>query len=515
MLRAADAVVAGRVERIESVTNEEGTFSNVTLTVEQSLGAHVGSRVVLVEPSGETRAQYRWIFGSPTFYVGERVLVFVKQDRRGRLRTLYLGMGKFRIVRSSAGEEYAVQNFMESAAWNPRTRRLQHAFARSYRLEALLAQLKDARPISPRRLRKLTGVPARGPILRPRFALTGPPAVRWFAPDDGQTILFRIDPEGDASIGPHNSIQAAKDALQAWSEPACTDLRFDAEEQVEPAPFASCDGRSQILFNDPFGDIADPVDCVGVLGVGGICGAPGEPRPFAGSLFYPISEGDVIIANGFGECSFWNIPALAEILTHEIGHAIGLAHSSEDPNERNPLLADATMYYRAHFDYRGATLADDDRAAVCALYPANESAMLTFDRAAIIFDTRENPSRNRLFVEGTWRTGDSRWQPATNPFFLAVSDGARRLISAAVSPGEWLRSSQNNRLRWRARTSSGVVILDLVQRDAQTYDFTLSARTDAIQPPPSGSLTVSMTLGEASSTVPLMLRPKARLLHYP
>ncbi len=515
LFAAADAAILGQVEGIESVTNEEGTFTNVTIAVERALGAYSNSRVVLVEPGGETAVQRRWVFGSPTFHLGERVLVFVDHSARGFARSLYLGLGKFRIVRSREGEQYAVQNLTEAVVWDAQRRRSQRSFSRTYRLEALLRRLEMQHTRRPRTARKLSSTPMRGTSSRPRFAFSGPAAARWFAPDRGEPITVGIDPTGDLRIGPHNSIAAARDALQAWSNVACTAVRFLAEEEVVPAPFAACDGKTQILFNDPFEDIADPVNCVGVLGIGGICGASALPQSFSGSQFFEISEGDVIIANGFADCPFWNIPGLAEVLTHEVGHALGLAHSSDDPEERDRLRSEATMYYRAHFDYRGAALRDDDRAAICALYPAPSETTLSFDRAALVFDGREAPPRHRLLVEGTFRVADPAWQLATDAFFLTVRDGARTLVYAGIAPQDWLRSTRNNRFRWRARSAVGVTAIDLVQRDAQTYDFILLSRSATIQPSATGSLTVSMALGENSTTTPLSLRPGARLLRFP
>lgn len=515
LFAAADAVIVGRVEAIESVTNDEGTFTNITVNVELALGADTPQQLVLVEPGGDTAAQRRWVFGLPTFYLGERVLVFVDRSRRGFARSLYLALGKFRIVRGKNGQDYAVQNLVEGAAWSPKQRRMQRSFSRTYRLETLLERLGKLQRRRPRAARKLTSAPVRGPWVRPRFAFSGPAAARWFAPDSGQPLAFRIDPAGDAAIGPHNSIQAAKDAFQAWSNVACTALRFQVEEGVEPSPFAHCDGKSQVVFNDPFDDIGDPVNCVGVLGVGGVCGASGEARSFSGSSFFEISEGDVVIANGFAGCPFWNIPGLAEVLTHEVGHALGLAHSSDDPEERDPLRFDATMYFRAHFDYRGAALREDDRAAICSLYPTESETTVSFERAALVFDAREKPARHRLLLEGTFRVADPAWQLGTDAFFLAVRDGARTLVYAGISPRDWLRNARNNRYRWRARTAVGVTVVDVVQRDPQTYDFTLLARGDAVQPSATGSLTVSVTLGEASATTALPLRPGARLLRFP
>ena len=50
----------------------------------------------------------------------------------------------------------------------------------------------------------------------------------------------------------------------------------------------------------------------------------------------------------------------AEVAAHEIGHAIGLDHSSE---------GGATMFQTAHNDGRCAALRDDDRAGLSFVYP--------------------------------------------------------------------------------------------------------------------------------------------------
>src|SRR5205814_10654087 len=63
----------------------------------------------------------------------------------------------------------------------------------------------------------------------------------------------------------------------------------------------------------------------------------------------------------------------ATVTTHAIGHAIATGHSSENDNEPAPVLKDATMYYRAHFGGRGASVHADDMAAVRFVYPSATS----------------------------------------------------------------------------------------------------------------------------------------------
>src|SRR5262249_14403524 len=133
-----------------------------------------------------------------------------------------------------------------------------------------------------------------------------------------------------------------------------------------PAPLR-CDGLSQIVFNDPFKEMPKPVACSGVLALGGYCTSTASME-LDGQTFFRITEGNITFNQGFASCSFWNVTNLGEVATHELGHTIGIGHSSES-DDAPPDLKDATMYYRAHFDGRGASLRADDIAAVRTLYP--------------------------------------------------------------------------------------------------------------------------------------------------
>jgi hypothetical protein len=95
----------------------------------------------------------------------------------------------------------------------------------------------------------------------------------------------------------------------------------------------------------------------------------------AAQPFHRILTADVIVNDGLS-CFFSRsaspAKAMAEILAHELGHALGLGHSCGDLRTPlcagNPGLDQALMRAFVHDDGRGARLEDDDRAGLRALY---------------------------------------------------------------------------------------------------------------------------------------------------
>jgi matrixin/thrombospondin type 3 repeat protein len=207
------------------------------------------------------------------------------------------------------------------------------------------------------------------------FTFMDSPPGRWFEPDRGQPVAYAVA-GGDSALGVDASINAIDGALAAWTNVSGASIVLVRGGSTDPAPLR-CDGLSQIVFDDPFDEMPRPTACSGVLALGGYCTASAT-EVLNGTTFYRITEGNITFNRGFSGCDFWDQTNLAEIATHELGHTIGIGHSSEDDNAA-PTLKDATMYYRAHFDGRGAAVHADDIAAVRALYPGPGGADPTVD----------------------------------------------------------------------------------------------------------------------------------------
>ncbi len=283
-----------------------------------------------------------------------------------------------------------------------------------------------------------------------------------------------------------------------------------------PTPFSECDGSTEISFNDPFSEIADPVGCGGVLAVGGVCADSRAPESFKGALFYSITEGDVVVSNGFGGCPFWDATNLAELLTHEVGHTLGLAHSSEDPNEPDQSLRDATMYYAAHFDGRGAALMADDVAGICALYPAGRTGAVSLRRFAIVFDSAALRPRDRLIVDGVLKLSTGSFAASADTLIIDLHAAGTRVFRLAVPPGAWKTDGAQTRFRYVGTTGSGTSTVLLTLATPGSLRFSVRARALDLSPAHADPVVMSLALGSANVTeTVLALRSSARTRVYP
>src|SRR5262249_46534228 len=99
LARSADAILVGRIARLETVADRAGAISTlVTVDVEQAYKGHVGSTLTLKQPGGRIGDRMLWIAGSPRFTQGERQLLFVSAHRDGTARTTAFGLGQFSLT---------------------------------------------------------------------------------------------------------------------------------------------------------------------------------------------------------------------------------------------------------------------------------------------------------------------------------------------------------------------------------------------------------------------------------
>jgi hypothetical protein len=359
LAESAEAALIGLVTSVDPVVDaDDGSIQTYVSIVPDAIlfGDLPPDEVVLRERGGEVSGRRERVFGVPRYAVGERVLVFVTPAADGARHTTAMAMGKYRLSAGDDGAVVAARSFDEgSVVLDPQSGGLATAPQRTD-LSDLLARIAEVRSIRmPPRIDPTADTIEESES----FTYLGKPS-RWFEPDQGSPVEFLVcPPEGHPELSAQAK-QAVAEALDAWSFDPLSSLVLVDGTLDEPMSFNSCSGPNRVIFDDPFDEVDDPYDCTGVVAIGGYCVLGSETRSLDGQTFRRIQVGRVTFADGWSGCAFWNPCNMAEVATHEVGHAIGLGHSTSKG---------ATMEPVAQFDGRCGGLAKDDLAGLRALYP--------------------------------------------------------------------------------------------------------------------------------------------------
>jgi hypothetical protein len=415
------AIVEGRVVATESVWDpaRRAVFTYVALDVATVYkGALSPGHVVLEQLGGVTDDIATELPGAPRLAAGDRVVAFLNTDRRGVLHVAHLSIGLFRVHSDpKTGVETVVRDSgaavleLGGAACAATSRAPRDAFLE--RLRATLAATAGEAATYDERwagIPILAVPPGFAPSYRPQPSFTLiPPGFRWFEPDSGIAIPYKVN--GSTAPTPSKGLDEARAALGAWSHVSSSSLELKYAGRSSGGG-RRADGANEIAFGDPLDELDDPVNCTGVIAAGGVTTAAGEATTYAGKPFHRIAEGDVVVNDGF-DCLLSNSTVLMEVLTHELGHTVGLGHSSERLDEPAGALKDATMYFAIHDDDRGASLRVDDSQAVRTLY-ARPASM-----GPLALLTTDVPNA----VPGSRYMAELRARGGTTPYVFEVSSG--------------------------------------------------------------------------------------------
>ena len=117
LVREADAVVQGRVLKVESFWEPTGTVivSEAMVQVEEAVIGRTPTIVRVKTFGGEVDGFYVDAHGFPTFQADERVLLFLEDDGEDTMRVTGYQLGQYRLVPGEGGAELAVPALDEGA----------------------------------------------------------------------------------------------------------------------------------------------------------------------------------------------------------------------------------------------------------------------------------------------------------------------------------------------------------------------------------------------------------------
>jgi hypothetical protein len=197
------------------------------------------------------------------------------------------------------------------------------------------------------------------------FTLLGG-GVRWREADNSQPILWYRNTLRPSPIQGADTDTEIRTALAAWTDPptATITLAFGGTRDVpiqvtageDPYCSAGNLGVGLITFGDPLNELP-----VGVLAIGGGCGTA-ETHVVSGQAFQAFTHGLVVLNDDAAMEGYRTPPNITRILEHEVGHAIGLGHTSEQGNIMYPSCCPS-------FIPLPPAIGGDDLAGLVFIYP--------------------------------------------------------------------------------------------------------------------------------------------------
>lgn len=197
--------------------------------------------------------------------------------------------------------------------------------------------------------------------------------------DGGLPVVYYIDDDAlPTSISRTEARQAVENTLNEWAAVSHLEFVFGGYQSLGQRP-DTLDPDDRALYLQLHNLHNHPSVGGGTLGVGGssqIAGFAGDGATVNARQFRRRDNGYVVLDHT--SATMENLDTFEEVLCHEIGHALGLSHSSETPGESDPVKAEAVMYFRAHADGRGADPRAWDDAAIALAYPVDDHPPASF-----------------------------------------------------------------------------------------------------------------------------------------
>jgi hypothetical protein len=362
-ITGSDVVFRGRVVGITTARGVDGLiYTRTSLRVDEALKGKFPS-VVAVEHRGGQVGSDEELFGlSPKLISNGEYLLFARRNAKGKLECTQGHASAIHLLNATNSTAGGYESPGQEILTETRAIIAASTFA-------TVADVTDQAGETISMSSLTTG-------------MLGGINTRFLQPDRGEPIPVLIDADSlPAGITLTQATNAVVQALNAWA--AVTSLKFKIESiggfGQAADTITTPDEKLRIQLHDNYGSI----NSVNVLGIGGR-NASSSPSPagwdiggnVAGNEFRQSTYGYVVLEAG--NATMQNPVTFAEVLCHEVGHALNMAHSSE-VFTADPVLFNSIMYYQAHVDGRGAALGAYDPPIIRQCYPSN-TVPYTFDR---------------------------------------------------------------------------------------------------------------------------------------
>ncbi len=428
LVSAARAIVTGSV--LSTQVRRGARLETVTeVAVEEWVKGSGGRSVQVVLPGGQLGDERLTVPGVPTFRSGDRVLLFLTRNGRGDWTTLSFALGAF--VADSRGvlAREEIFGWTEGGGRHVERARLERPFVDYVRA---VVHGEDVQ-------------------------------ASYFAPAEVASSMLRVQPDDvtynastysfnvrdlplrrngavgewrtSGQAGDLDIAKAADAGVAAWT--AITPTFTDTRGAPATGDLDGDDGEWRIIANDPHGEIPD-VCCFGIIA--GAFLIDNGTHVSNGQTFRTLTHADLLLNDGISSANFTQAQ-LNDIVTHEIGHSLGLRHA--DRNSANdaacPPGSNCCLYtndggncesvMNSQGNPKISGLHKWDRDAIACLYEGNCIAACV---APSFLDTPQSA----LVLKGSPVILRTRVR-ATPPLHVQWFAGAKGDTSTLVETNEW------------------------------------------------------------------------------